>query len=608
MADEQDFNKYTVVRLRAKLKKRGLITSGLKKDLVARMERASNGTLKDADREGGGTTTAPTKKATTKRKRAPAKKQEESESEDDEEEEDSEASESSSEDEPPAKKKRTAASGAGTHRVDKMCSLSNASVVQDYDCTLNQTDISANSNKFYMIQLIKSGPGYYLFTKWGRVGEDGKSQTKRQADEDAGIAAFEKQFKAKTANDWINRANFKTKAKKYTLLEMDYGNEEEEEEEEEDEDEEEEDSEENTKGKGKARAAPARTQIESKLPKPTQDLIRLIFDLNMFQKTMEDFNIDLKKMPLGKLSKTQIAKGHKVLEKIESVLRTGARGDLSRLTSKFYTVIPHAYGRRPAPPFTDLESVQKRKDMLNVISDIAVAQDLTADKSTDAGPRQHIFDVNYDLLKADLEPLETNGNEYKIIERYLNATQGKYGGLEILDVFRVRRHGEEERFDQHKDITNRKLLWHGTNVAVVVAILSSGLRIMPHSGGRVGRGIYFASENAKSAGYVGRSSDGTGIMFLSEVALGQEHGITQDDSTLRAAPPGFDSVVARGTTEPDPAFDTKLTIDGLEVTVPQGEPKRMREYANSSFSHSEYLIYKESQNRIRYLLKLKFPY
>jgi hypothetical protein len=45
------------------------------------------------------------------------------------------------------------------------------------------------------------------------------------------------------------------------------------------------------------------------------------------------------------------------------------------------------------------------------------------------------------------------------------------------------------------------MLWHGTNVAVVAAILKSGLRIMPHSGGRVGRGIYFASENGKSAGY-----------------------------------------------------------------------------------------------------------
>lgn len=60
---------------------------------------------------------------------------------------------------------------------------------------------------------------------------------------------------------------------------------------------------------------------------------------------------------------------------------------------------------------------------------------------------------------------------------------------------------QEKRFAEHDKITNRKLLWHGTNVAVVAAILKSGLRIMPHSGGRVGSGIYFASENSKSAGY-----------------------------------------------------------------------------------------------------------
>ena len=57
------------------------------------------------------------------------------------------------------------------------------------------------------------------------------------------------------------------------------------------------------------------------------------------------------------------------------------------------------------------------------------------------------------------------------------------------------------RFAANKSITNRKLLWHGTNVAVVAAILKTGLRIMPHSGGRVGRGIYFASENGKSSAY-----------------------------------------------------------------------------------------------------------
>lgn len=57
------------------------------------------------------------------------------------------------------------------------------------------------------------------------------------------------------------------------------------------------------------------------------------------------------------------------------------------------------------------------------------------------------------------------------------------------------------RFKLHNDIAYRKLLWHGTNIAVVAAILKAGLRIMPHSGGLVGKGIYFASEHAKSSWY-----------------------------------------------------------------------------------------------------------
>ena len=60
---------------------------------------------------------------------------------------------------------------------------------------------------------------------------------------------------------------------------------------------------------------------------------------------------------------------------------------------------------------------------------------------------------------------------------------------------------QAERFKPYEGLENHQLLWHGTNVAVVAAILKGGLRIMPHSGGRVGKGIYFASENSKSAGY-----------------------------------------------------------------------------------------------------------
>jgi len=130
---------------------------------------------------------------------------------------------------------------------------------------------------------------------------------------------------------------------------------------------------------------------------------------------------------------------------------------------------------------------------------------------------------------------------------------------------------------------------------------------MPHSGGRVGRGLYFASENAKSASYV-RCIGDTGIMLLNEVVLGKEHFITRDDSSLITPPKGFNSVIAKGQTEPNPNQDVEMMIDGKKVVVPQGKPINQPAYSNSSFMHSEYLVYKENQVRIRYLLKLKFKF
>ena len=56
---------------------------------------------------------------------------------------------------------------------------------------------------------------------------------------------------------------------------------------------------------------------------------------------------------------------------------------------------------------------------------------------------------------------------------------------------------------------------------------------------------------------------------------------------------------------PDPSLDTTLEFDGREVVVPQGQPLPQPSASTSSFSQSEYLVYRESQSRIRYLLKLK---
>jgi poly [ADP-ribose] polymerase len=60
---------------------------------------------------------------------------------------------------------------------------------------------------------------------------------------------------------------------------------------------------------------------------------------------------------------------------------------------------------------------------------------------------------------------------------------------------------------------------------------------------------------------------------------------------------------------PDPSKNTSLTLDGKKVVVPQGKPiQQAAYYRKSSFDQSEYLIYKESQQRIRYMILGKFSW
>ncbi|XP_070814565.1 protein mono-ADP-ribosyltransferase PARP3 [Chaetodon trifascialis] len=478
-------------------------------------------------------------------------------------------------------------------KVDEHCSLSSqGEVYEDYDCMLNQTNIGHNNNKFYVIQVIKVNNSYYSWNRWGRVGEMGQSKLNKFATPENAIKDFEKKFKDKTKNNWSDRLNFVSHAGKYTLIEVDG----------------EQDAEVQMDSVDGQTVKIIKNVLPCSLNDATKKLIELIFSNDMFKEAMECMNLDIKKMPLGKLSKMQIAKGFEVLEEIDAALnqKKGA-ARLEELSSKFFTTIPHNFGRNRPPTINNKEIVGSKKEMLMVLADIELAQTLKSE--TEKAQEEmietvpHPLDQDYNSLHCKLSLMDTNKDIFKVIEKYLNATSDDYHKPKIVNVWEVDRETEGDRFSENNNLENRRLLWHGTNIAVVAAILKSGLRIMPHSGGRVGRGIYFASENSKSAGYV-RTSKNTGVMFLSEVALGKEKTITRDDSSLKKAPPGFDCVVARGSVEPDPSKDISITLEGKKVTVPQGKPIEQPQFSGSSFYNSEYLIYKESQCRLRYLLEL----
>jgi poly [ADP-ribose] polymerase len=484
--------------------------------------------------------------------------------------------------------------------VDPNCPLSKkgAKVHSDWDCMLNQTNIGANNNKFYVIQVLEQAGKYYAWNRWGRVGEDGQTALKGPTSEADAIKDFRKKFKDKTSNDWDDRGSFKAKSGKYTLIEIDRAA---------DSDKAEELNEKLAAiDSAAAKIQPKLKVADSKLHPSVTSFMDLIFDHDMFKGSMAQFDIDVNKMPLGQITKSQVGKGYDVLNELEDAIeKKRGQARYQTLTSEFFTLIPHSFGRQRPPVIDNLDLVLKKKEMLNVLSDIEVALGLQKEVKADTGAKlkPHPADEHYKTLKAAIEPIDKKSKEYEFIEKYVEATADRKLG--IIDVFSLDRHKEDDLYSEHDKLDNRKLLWHGTNVAVVAAILRTGLRIMPHSGGRVGKGIYLASENRKSQQYVSGPGS-TRVMFLAEAVLGKEHHITRDDSSLKAAPKGFHSIVAKGHTEPDPDHDLTWTFGSRKVVVPQGKPTKQSAFGKSSFTHSEYLVYNESQVRLRYALRLKF--
>ncbi|CAK4652363.1 unnamed protein product [Aphanomyces euteiches] len=244
--------------------------------------------------------------------------------------------------------------------------------------------------------------------------------------------------------------------------------------------------------------------------------------------------------------------------------------------------------------------------MLSTLHDIVVAQDVEKALGENEPVKQNSLDLKYAELNSQLDLVTPDNPLYKVIQAYIANTNGQYASMSVLDIWEVRRSEEDKQFSKFASTPNHRLLWHGTNVAVVAAILKSGLRIMPSSGGRVGKGIYLANMLAKSRQYVRAAHFGgqnVGCLFLVEAALGKMNEIRRDDSSLTKPPKGFDSVLAKGTLHPNPEQDQLITLDNQQVRVNVGTP--IQSGVSSSFTHDEYLVYQESQQRLRFIITFK---
>jgi poly [ADP-ribose] polymerase len=288
-------------------------------------------------------------------------------------------------------------------------------------------------------------------------------------------------------------------------------------------------SKQSNKGKERADDTP-----DSSLAKPVQNLMELIFNQKYQQDALLSMNYDTEKMPLGKLSKGTISRGFQALKDLAAVINTPGQAQVEPISNRYYSLIPHAFGRNRPPIINSHERLKKEIELLESLSDMKEASDMLKEANREShSAHLNQLDRQYETLGMDeVEPLDGKSAEFTELAEYLTKTKGATHNLKyaVQDIFRIQRKGEFERFDSSpfvKDASssNRRLLWHGSRVTNFAGILGQGLRIAPPeapvSGYMFGKGIYLADMSSKSANYCAHhQSGGTALLLLCEAELG----------------------------------------------------------------------------------------
>jgi poly [ADP-ribose] polymerase 2/3/4 len=403
----------------------------------------------------------------------------------------------------PQTQKQTAKQGSAAKKapvnvpVDDWCHLKGSHSVYQaddgtvYDVTLNQTNAGQNNNKFYRIQLLESvnKKNYRTWTRWGRVGEGGQNAMLGSGSLTEALSQFEKKFKDKTGHKWDSRHE-PAKKGKYTYIERNY-------------EESDEDSQNDLPGAGTRRSSKQSLEsdeisnVESKLPTAVQNLISFIFNTEMFNQTMASMDYDAHKMPLGKLSKRTLTQGYQILKDIAALIGDHSLAQseygqswedaLEDLSNRYFSTIPHSFGRNRPPVIQDDRLMKKEIDLIESLTDMQLANEIM---KTAKGAKEkkdvHLIDRQYDGLgMQEMTPLSSSSNEFKNLQDYLIKSAGKTHSIryKVQDIFRIERQGEKERFvkSPYAAIKNsdRRLLWHGSRSTNFGGILSQGLRIAP---------------------------------------------------------------------------------------------------------------------------------
>jgi poly [ADP-ribose] polymerase len=260
-----------------------------------------------------------------------------------------------------------------------------------------------------MLQSDSNASAYYVWTHWGRVGKTAGTDLRNCSSRDDAIRAFGEKFSSKTKNHWADRQHFVSYSGKYTLLARDYF------------------AEEEKKNPAPAANATVSSAVpKSKLDARLQDLIQLICDTKMMSRELAELNYDANKLPLGKLTKEIVLKGYAALEEINRALKNNAKApELQRLSSQFYTYIPHDFGMRRPTVIMTRDLLAEKIRMVEQLAEVEIATKLlNQGQNSSSADAVHPLDAHFANLHCGIRPVDLKSQEAELVRQYINNTHG----------------------------------------------------------------------------------------------------------------------------------------------------------------------------------------
>lgn len=123
--------------------------------------------------------------------------------------------------------------------------------------------------------------------------------------------------------------------------------------------------------------------------------------------------------------------------------------------------------------------VTTKTEMLESLLEMELAYGLLQEETDE---KKNPLDSHYEQLKTDIVPLKKSSDEFELLSNYVKNTHAPTHmnySLDVEEIFKVSRKGEDRRYKPFKKLHNRQMLWHGSRLTNYVGILSHGLKIAP---------------------------------------------------------------------------------------------------------------------------------